>query len=165
MTNEECRMTNELLGGAGLAGAVDGEVGAGDFGALREVPEGGGVEIGGGMRVDDFSAGFAVEMDVLVEIGAVTRLAAIKLDLLDQAVACEVLQAVVNRGQRDVRGPAFHPVEDVIGRGMVRGAGENVKNLAPVRGEAGVRAQNGHPAFEAGGFGRCAWRGGWHGFL
>ena len=59
------------FGGAGLAGAMDGEVGAGDFGASREVPELGGVEIGGWVGVDDLAAGLTMEMDVLVEVRAV----------------------------------------------------------------------------------------------
>lgn len=138
---------------AAFANSMDGEVRPCDFGAFGEVPELGGVEIGGRVGVDDLAAGFAVEMDVLVEVGAVAGLATFELYLLDESVGAEVLQAVVNRGEGDVRGAGFDPVEDVVGRRVVCRGGENVKDLAAVRGEAHIGSEDSHPAFEASGLG------------
>lgn len=127
-------MGNErLFRGAGVAGAVDGEVGAAHASAFREIPEFGWVEIAGGVGVDDFAAGLAVKMDVLVEIGAVAGLAALEVDELDQAVGSEVLQAVVNRGQRDVRGARFDSIQNVIGCRVIGRGGKNIEDLAAMR--------------------------------
>ncbi len=87
------------MSGAGVAGTVDGEVGAADAGAFGQVPKHGGVEIAGWMGVDDLATGFAMEVDVLVEVRAVAGLAALEVDELDQAVGSKMLQAIVNRGQ------------------------------------------------------------------
>jgi hypothetical protein len=151
---------DELLRRAGIAGAVDGEIGAGDAGAFGEVPELGGVKIGGGMSVDDFAAGFAVEMNVLVEVRAVAGLAALEVDLLDQPGGGEVVEAVVNRGQRDAGGAGLHAIEDVVGRGVVRGGGEHIENLAAVGCEAHIGTEDGHAALEAGGLRRDTGGGG-----
>jgi hypothetical protein len=77
---------------------VYGDVESGDFGASGEIPEFGGVEVGGGVRIANFATGLAVEMDVLVKISAVAGLSTLKLNLLNEASRGEVLQAVVNRG-------------------------------------------------------------------
>jgi hypothetical protein len=63
-----------VFGGAGFAGAVDGDVHAGDFSAFGKIPEFGGVKVGGWVGIADFSAGLAVKMNVLVEVGAVATL-------------------------------------------------------------------------------------------
>jgi len=95
-------------------------------------------------------------MDVLVEVRAVAGLAALEVDLLDEPGGGEVVEAIVNRGQRDVRRTAFHPIQDLVGGRMVRGARQHVKNLATVRGEPDIRTQHGETAVQTGGFGRSA---------
>ena len=112
-----------MFGRAGFAGAMNGEVGAGDFGAGGEIPEFGGVKVGRGMGIADIAAGLAVKVDVLVQIGTVAGLPTLELDLLDESVRGEVLQAVINGGQGDVWGAAFHPIQDVIGRRVIGGGG------------------------------------------
>jgi hypothetical protein len=74
------------LAAQALAGAVDGEVGAGDFGSCGQVPELGGIEVGIGVRIDDLAAGLAVEMHVLVEVCAVAGLAALEVNKFDKPV-------------------------------------------------------------------------------
>ena len=157
-------MKGRLGSSAVFADSMDGEVRSCDPGAFGEVPELGGVEIGRRVGVDDFAAGLAVEMDVLVEVRAVAGLAALEVDLLDEAVGGEVVEAVIDRGQGDVRGARFDPVEDVVGRGVVRGASEDVEDLATVRREAHIGPEDGHAAFEAGGLrrGTGGGDGGWH---
>ena len=145
-----------LFGRAGIAGAVDGEVGAGDAGAFGQVPKLRRVEIAGRMGVDDLAAGFAVEMDVFVEIGAVARLAAFEVDKLDEARCGQMIQAVINRGQRDVRGAVLHPSVEVRSSRVIRGGGEHLKDLPTVRGQAGIFPEHGQAAVEAGRFGRLA---------
>ena len=135
---------------------MDGEVGAGDAGARGEVPELSGVEIGGGVRVDDFAAGLAMEMDVLVEIGAVAGLATFEVDELDEARRGQMIQAVVNRGQRDVRGAILHPGVEVRSSRVVRGGGEHLKDFTTMGGQAGIFPKHGQTAVEAGRFGRLA---------
>lgn len=137
--------------GARLAGAVDGDVHAGDFGAFGQVPELGGVKFSGGVGVDHFPAGLAVEMDVLVQVGAVARLAALKVHLLDEAGRGEVLQAVINRGQRNAGRAGFDAVKDIRGGGVICGGGQNLKNLTAMGREAHIRTQESHPALEASG--------------
>lgn len=60
------------LASASRAEAVDGDFGVGDLGAGGEVPEFGGVEGFDGMSVGDEAAGFAVEVDVFLDVGAVS---------------------------------------------------------------------------------------------
>lgn len=144
---------------------MDGEVGAGDAGAFGEVPELGGVEIGRRVGIDDFAAGFAVEMDVLVEIGAVAGLAALEVDELDDSGRGEVVETVINRGEGDVRGALLHPGVEVCGGGMIRGGGKHFKDFPAVRGESDIRPEQGQTAVKAGWFGRLALGGRWHGLL
>ncbi|MFM2178253.1 MAG: hypothetical protein RL015_2351 [Verrucomicrobiota bacterium] len=145
-----------LFGRAGIAGAVDGEVGAGDAGAFGQVPKLRRVEIAGRMGVDDLAAGFAVEMDVFVEIGAVARLAAFEVDKLDEARCGQMIQAVINRGQGDVRGAVLHPSVEVRSSRVIRGGGEHLEDLPTVRGQAGIFPEHGQAAVEAGRFGWLA---------
>jgi hypothetical protein len=107
--------------------------------------------------VDDLAAGLAVEVDVFVEIGAVTGLTALEVDLLDEAVGGEVIKAVINRCQGDVGGAAFHPVEDVVGRRVVRGSGQDIENLTAVGCQAHIGPENGEAAVQTRGFGGSAW--------
>ena len=86
------------MSGAGVAGAVDGEIRSGDAGSFRQVPKLGGDEIAGWMGVDDFAAGLAVEVNVLVEVRTIAGLSALKLNLLNQSVGGEVLETIVNGG-------------------------------------------------------------------
>jgi len=99
-----------------------------------------------------------------VEIRAVAGLAALEVDLLDEAVGGKMVEAVVNRGEGDAGRAGFDPVEDVVGRGVVRGGGEDVEDLATVRREAHIGPEDGHAAFEAGGLrrGTGGGDGGWH---
>jgi hypothetical protein len=96
-------------------------------------------------------------MDVLVEIGAVARLAALEVHELDQAVGGQVLEAVINRCQGDVGRAAFHSVEDVVGRGVVRGSGQDIENLTAVGCQTHIGPENGEAAVQTRGFGGCAW--------
>lgn len=132
---------------------MDGDCGVGDGGACGEGPEEGGVEGFEGMGVGDAAAGFAVEVDVLLDVGAVAGLGAFDLDEFDEAVAGEVLEAVVNGGEGDAGGAAFDAVEDVVGGGVVGGFGEDLEDFAPMRGEASVGAEQGQTAIQAGGLG------------
>ena len=83
----------------------------------------GGVERFDGVGVGHAAAGFAVEVDVLLDVGAVAGLGAFDLDEFDEAVAGEVLQAVVDGGEGDSGGAAFDAVKDVVGGGVVGGFG------------------------------------------
>jgi hypothetical protein len=132
---------------------MDGNFSAGDFGACGEVPELGGVEGLDGVGVGDEAAGFAMEVDVLLDIGAVAGLGAIDLDEFDEAVAGQVLQAVVNGGEGDAGGAAFDAVEDVVGGGVIGGFSEDLEDFAAVGGEAGIGAEHGQAAIQTGGFG------------
>jgi hypothetical protein len=109
------------------------------------------------MGVDDLAAGLAVEVDVLVQIGAVAGLSALEMYLLDEAVGGEVLKAIINRCQRDVGRAAFYPVEDVVGRGVVRGSGQDIENLTAVGCQAHIGPENGEAAVQTRGFGGSAW--------
>ena len=151
-------------GGAGLAGAVDGDVHAGDFGAGREVPEFGRVKVRRWVGIDDFATAIAMEMDVLVQVGAVAGLAALELDLTDQAVSGEMLQAIVNGGQRDAGGALLHLGKKIVSRRVIGGLGEGLKDLTAMRGQPRIGAQNGQATVQTGGFGGRAWRGGCHSF-
>ena len=99
---------------------MDGHVGASDLRTGRKLPELAGIEGDSlRMRIADFTAGVAVEMDMLVQVGAVAGLGAIHIHLFDQSAGGEMFQTVVNRGQRDARRPVLDPVKNVIGRWMV----------------------------------------------
>ena len=87
-----------LFGGAGGAESVDGDFGVGDSGSFRQLPELAWVQGLDGVGVGDGAAGGAMEMDVLLDVGAVTGLGALDLDELDEAVAGEVLQAIIDGG-------------------------------------------------------------------
>lgn len=132
---------------------MDGDFGVGDGGACGEVPEESGVEGFEGMGVRDAAAGFAVEVDVFLDVGAVAGLGAFDLDEFDEAVAGEVLEAVVHGGEGDAGGAAFDAVEDIVGGGVVGGFGEDLEDFAPVGGEASVGAEHGQTAVQAGGLG------------
>ena len=132
---------------------MDGDFGVGDLGAGGELPEVGGVEGFDGVGVGDAAAGFAVEMDVLLNVGAVAGLGALDLDEFDEAVAGEVLEAVIDSGEGDAGGAALDAVEHVVGGGVVGGFGEDLEDLTPMRGEAGVGAEHGQAAIQAGGLG------------
>ena len=151
-----------VFGGALGADAVDRDIGAADAGSGGELPELRGVECHL-MRVGvaDLSAGVAVEMDVLVEVGAVAGLRALDMDGLDEAAGGEVVQAIVNGGQRDTRRPVLDAMEDVVGRGVVVRLGEDLEDFAAVRGEPDViGTKHGQTAVEAGGLLRRAGGGG-----
>lgn len=156
------RKNDELLGGAGLADAVDGEVGAGDSGAFGQVPELRRVEVGGRMRVDDLAALFAVEMDVLVQVRAVTGLSALEVDKLDQPGRGEVLKTIINRGKGHAGRSRLHSVENLVGRGVIRGGGKDIEDLPTVRRQTHIGSEHSHPALKAGGLGRRAIGGGGH---
>ena len=79
------------LAGASGTDAVNGDFGVGDLGAGGELPEVGGVEGFDGVGIGDEAAGFAMKVDVLLDVGAVTGLSALNLDEFDQSVAGEVL--------------------------------------------------------------------------
>jgi hypothetical protein len=66
-----------VFGGAGFAAAVDGDVHACDFSAFWKIPELGRVKVSRWVGITDFSAGFTVKVDVLVEISTVAALAAL----------------------------------------------------------------------------------------
>lgn len=106
----------------------------------------GGVEGLDGVDVGDAATGFAVEVDVFLDVGAVAGLGAFDLDEFDEAVAGEVLEAVVNGGERDAGGASFDAVEQVVGGGVVGRFGEDLEDLAAVGGEAGVGAEHGQTA-------------------
>lgn len=138
--------------GALGADAMDGDIGTADAGSGRQLPELGGVEDGiFRMGVADFAACVAVEMDVLVEVRAVAGLRPLDMHLLDQAAGGQVLQAIVNGGQRDARRPVLHAVKDIVGRRVVVRLGQDLENLPTVRCEADISPQHGQTAVEAGG--------------
>lgn len=139
--------------GAGGAKAVDGDVGMGDGGACGEVPELAWIKRLDGVGVGDTATGFAVEVDVFLDVGAVAGLGALDLYELDEAVAGEVLKAVINGSEGDAGGTAFDTIKDVVGGGVVGGFGEDLKDFAPMRGEASVGAEHGQTAIQAGGLG------------
>jgi hypothetical protein len=78
---------------------VDGDISAIDLGSGGQCPILGWTKVSGRVRICDLTALLAVEMDVLMEIGAVAGLPALQMNLLDEAVGGQVLQTVVNRGQ------------------------------------------------------------------
>ena len=131
---------------------MDGDIRSADSGTLRKLPELGGVE---GcclrMRVADLAAGVAVKVDVLVEVRAVAGLRPLDMHLLDQAAGCQVLQAIVNRGQRDAGRPVLNPVENVVGRRVIVRLGQNLEDFAPMGREPDIGTQDGQTAVEAGG--------------
>ena len=113
----------------------------------------GGVEGFDGVGVGDAAAGLAVEVDVLLDVGAVAGLGALDLNEFDEAVAGQVLEAVVNGGEGDAGGSAFDAVKDIVSGGVVGGFGEDLEDLATMGGEASVGAEHGQTAVQAGGLG------------
>ena len=139
------------LCGALGADAVDRDIGAADAGSGGELPKLGRIECGLlRVGVADFSAGVAVEMDMLVKVGAVAGLRPLDMHLLDQAAGGQVLQAIVNRSQRDARRPVLHAMENVVGRRVVVRLGEDLKNLPAMRREADISPQDGQTAVQTG---------------
>jgi hypothetical protein len=101
-------------------------------------------------------------MDVLVEIGAVAGLAALEVDELDEPGGGEVVEAVIDCRQRNVRGAVLHPGVEVGGSGMVRGGCEHLEDFTTMRGEPDICAEHGQSAIQPRGFGRGAMGGRWH---
>ena len=94
-----------------------------------------------------------MEVDMLVEVRAVAGLGALHVDLLDEAAAGEVLKAVIDRGQRDVRRAVLDPAEDIISGRVIRGLGEDLEDFAAVRREPHISAHDGQTATETAGLG------------
>lgn len=132
---------------------MDGNFCVGDGGACGEVPKKGGVERLDGVSVGDAAASFAVKVDVFLDVGAVAGLGAFDLDQFDEAVTGEVLKAVVDGGEGDAGGAAFDAVKNVVGGGVVGGFGQDLEDFAPMGGKAGVGAEHGQTAVQAGGLG------------
>jgi len=146
---------------------MNGQVRARDAGAGGKILKTGRVERRAGMRVNHLPTGLAMEVDMLMQVGAVARLPTLQVHLLDQARRAQVLQAIVNRGQRNggltsrgaglpgaqgrsrpgrgliVLGQFGRParldaLKHLIGRGVIRGGGKHLKNLAAMRGQAHI---------------------------
>ena len=80
--------------------------------------------------IDDFSAGFAVKMDVFSEVGAEAGWGAVEIDLIDETAGSQGFEAVVDRGQRN-RGHTLFDPDEYLGRGrVIKRSGEHLKHLA-----------------------------------
>lgn len=98
--------------------AAEGDFDILDDGSGREVEEVGEIGTGFEIHVVDHAGRLVVEMAVFFKIRTVARGFALEIHLADDAVLHEGFEAVVNRGQRDVRQAVFDSHEDVV-RGRV----------------------------------------------
>ena len=127
--------------GAGGAVAAKGDFGAVDVGARGEGKgglEGAGIVNG---NVGNVTAGFAVEVGVILKIRAVAGGRAVEVHLTDEAAVGEGFEAVVNRGEGDPGDFLLHAHEDLGGSGVVALGGEDFKNLTPLLGETEFGAE------------------------
>lgn len=111
----------------------------GDFdvfyeGVGREVEKVGEVYAGFEFDVVDGAGDFVVEMAVFVEIGTVARGFAVEVDLADDAVLDEGLEAVVNSGEGYGGEDFFDPHEDLVGVRVIPFGHEDAVNFLPLPG-------------------------------
>lgn len=142
-----CRLRGEsglgLLLGAFRAEAADGDVELGDTAALGQSPELGRLDHVERLGIGDSAALLAVEMDVIVQIGAESGGAALQIHLPHQPVLHQRIQAVVHRGQRDPRHTLLGADEDIRGRRMVVRGTQHVMHNATLRRHAQIRRHDG----------------------
>ena len=92
--------------------------------------------IHGELEVGDMSALRAVEMAVLLKIGAETGRLAIHMDRLDQTAADHRLETIVDCGERYGGDPFLDPQEDLGGRGVIPLLHQHLVNMPALRSEA-----------------------------
>ncbi len=99
--------------------AAEGEFDVGDDGAFRQVENVGKVDAGFESDVVNGAGFLVVEMAVFLEIRAEAGRFAVKIDLTDDAVLDERLEAVVDGRQRDARDAFLNSHENLVGGRVV----------------------------------------------
>ena len=132
---------------------MDSHVSPGDSRAGWQLPELAGIKIGLRMRVADLAARIAMKMNMLVKVRAVAGLGTVHVHLFDQARRGEVLQAVVNRRQRNAGRATLGPIEQIVGSGMVVRLGEDLEDFPAMRRKADICPQDGQTAVQTSGLG------------
>ncbi len=159
-----CLVLSGCFGSAFGAYAMDGHIGPADLGTSRHLPEMARIERNGlGVCVTHLAADVTVKVDVLVKIGAVSRLGPLHMHLLDETARRQVIQTIVNGGQGDARRPTFHAMKHIISRGVIVGLDQDLENLAPVWREPHISPQYSQTAIQSGRLRRYARMMGWHG--
>lgn len=90
----------------------------------------------GDWDVGNDTAGFADEVPVIGQVGAVTGGLSFDIDLFGEAAFHKGLEAVVNRGQRNSRNALLGSYENFCGRRVIAVREQHIINFAPLRGEA-----------------------------
>src|SRR5689334_9532861 len=75
--------------------------------------------VGGEVNVKNPAAFIAIEMAMLLHVGAVAGGGAVEIDVADEAALDQGVEAIVDRGHRDFRHALFGPQEDVLDLWMV----------------------------------------------
>ena len=103
-----------------------------DDGTLRQLDKVGQVETRFEIDIVDDACHRIVKVTVLGEVRTVARGFPFEIDLADDAVLHQGLQAVVNRGQRDIRQTVLHPHVNLIGRRVIALLDEIAVDLLPL---------------------------------
>ena len=88
----------------------------------------------GDVDVDDFAAGFAIEMPMFAHVRAEANAGAIEDDLADEAAFDEDAEAVVNGGEGNFGVGFFGALEDLFGRRVVMAFDDDVEDLLALAG-------------------------------
>lgn len=107
----------------------------------------GGLGIDGEVNVENPAAFIAVKVAVLLHVGTITRGGAVEIHVADEAALDQGVEAIVNRGHRDVRHALFGAQEDVLHPGMIALVEEHVVHVLPLRRE--TEAAIGEPLIQA----------------
>lgn len=83
----------------------------------------------GDFDIEDFAAGFAVEMPVFAHVRAEAHGGAVENDLADEAAFDEDAQAVVNGGEGNFGAGLAGALEDLLGGGVVVAVGQDIEHL------------------------------------